>query len=127
MDRLFLDANVLFSAAWAENSSFRRLWRLHNVTVLTCPYAIGEVQRNLEGEQPILRLNRLLALTEIVADAADEEIPAGIELDQKDRPILAAAIRARATHLITGDRKDFGKLFGKSVRGVRVVRPSEYK
>jgi hypothetical protein len=98
------------------------MWRF-----LTCPYAIGEVQRNLQGEQPIIPLNRLLALTENVADAADEEIPAGIQLDQKDRPILAAPIRARATHLVTRDREDFGKLFGKRVRGVLIVRPGEYE
>jgi predicted nucleic acid-binding protein len=43
----------------------------------------------------------------------------------KDAPILAAAIDARCDWLVTGDRRDFGHLFGTEQRGVRVMPPSE--
>jgi len=49
----------------------------------------------------------------------------GIELVEKDRPILASAIAGQCDYLVTGDRKDFGHLFGKSVQGVKVVSPAQ--
>jgi hypothetical protein len=46
-----------------------------------------------------------------------------VELPLKDRPILGGAIAGRATHLLTGDERDFGKFWGKTVQGVRIVSP----
>lgn len=43
-----------------------------------------------------------------------------------DRPILLAAIAARATHLLTGDVKHFGRLFGRRVEGVVILTPGDY-
>lgn len=53
-------------------------------------------------------------------------LPRGIQLDDKDVPILLAAIEARATHLLTGDQQDFGHLYGRTVSGVKIVMPGEY-
>jgi len=39
----------------------------------------------------------------------------------KDAPILAAAVHAAAEFLVTGDRRDFGPLFGRTLRGVKVI------
>lgn len=44
----------------------------------------------------------------------------------KDQPILAAAITGKATHLITGDYKDFGKYFNKKIEGILILPPAEY-
>jgi|GEM_PF-4775566 len=41
-------------------------------------------------------------------------------------PILRAAIAAGASHLITGDRNDFGRYFGQKLAGVRVMTPRKY-
>jgi hypothetical protein len=38
-------------------------------------------------------------------------------------PILGGAIAGHATHLLTGDEKDFGKYWGKTVQGVKIVSP----
>lgn len=125
MDRLFLDANVLFSAAYREDSGLR-LWRLRGATLLTSGYALEEARRNLDAEQRG-RLEDLVAGLEIQPfDTARSMLPAQVELPDDDRPILEAAIASRATHLLTGDRKAFGKYFGRVVAGVRVLRPSEY-
>lgn len=94
---------------------------------MTSMYAVEEVLRNVDEVDVRARLEKLLTETTLVAEGEPDEVPASLALNQKDRPILAAAIYAKATHLITGDRKDFGKLFGKSVRGVLIVRPSEYE
>jgi predicted nucleic acid-binding protein len=47
----------------------------------------------------------------------------GLPLD--DAPILAAAVRARADLLVTGDRAHFGALAGRNLRGVEVASPAE--
>lgn len=127
MRRLFLDANVLFSASWRKDAGFLRFWRLADVELVTSRYAVEEVLRNLDDPEVRTRLKNLLIQTTIVAEGDPDEVPALLALVEKDRPILAAAIRARATHLITGDRRDFGKLFGKTVRGVLIVRPGDYE
>jgi uncharacterized protein len=46
-DLIFLDANVIFSAAYRPANELRRLWSLPGLTLLTSPYAISGVERNL--------------------------------------------------------------------------------
>jgi hypothetical protein len=46
-----------------------------------------------------------------------------VELPLKDMPILGGAIAGGATHLLTGDERDFGRLWGKTIQGVKVVSP----
>jgi hypothetical protein len=45
------------------------------------------------------------------------------ELPIKDRPILAGAIVLRCELLLTGDRKHFGRFFGKRIRGIEILSP----
>jgi hypothetical protein len=40
LDRVFLDANVLFSAAYMENSGLGRLWLLDDAKLLSSDYAV---------------------------------------------------------------------------------------
>ncbi|MBZ5521876.1 MAG: PIN domain-containing protein [Acidobacteriia bacterium] len=125
MDRLFLDANVLFSAAYRAKAGLLALWRLRNATLCTSRYAIEEARVNLTEPAQLERLERLsepLALFE----ASLEQPPAGIALPAKDLPILLAAIAAHATHLITGDIRHFGPYFGKRIKGILIVPPGDY-
>lgn len=46
-DRLFLDANVLFSAAYREDAGVAFLWSLDDVVLSTSSYAIEEAERSL--------------------------------------------------------------------------------
>ncbi len=107
MDRLFLDANILFSAAYQPGAGLLRLWKLKNVALCSSRYAVGEANLNLDDEG---QRNRLAALAEELQlfEAPQRELPRGIFLPEKDVPILLAAIAARATHLLTGDVRDFG-------------------
>ena len=129
-DRLFLDANVLFSAAYRAGSALERLWDATNVTLLSSPYAIEEATRNLEERDARTRLAALVAALvaalEIVPDVAGSDPPAGVMLPEKDVPILLAAITAQATHLLTGDRAHFGAYFGRRIAGVLIQRPGDY-
>ena len=69
MHRLFLDANVLFSAAFRENAPLRWLWKQSGVELLTSAYAITEAERHLEGDQRV-RLSELLKGVRIVPEAS---------------------------------------------------------
>jgi predicted nucleic acid-binding protein len=125
VDRLFLDANVLFSAAYRERSPLLRLWGLPDVELLTSAYAAAEAERHLDEKQRP-RLVELLMRVRVVSDAPADELPAAVFLRAKDAPILATAIAAGATHLVTGDRRDFGEHFGKNMAGVLILPPREY-
>jgi predicted nucleic acid-binding protein len=126
VDRVFLDANVLFSAAYREESGLTRLWQIVNVELVTSSYAVREAERNLATEVQRQRLGVLLANTTIVGDAAACGLPPRLTLPEKDVPILAAAVHGGATHLLTGDKKHFGPLFGQTVDGVLIQPPAAY-
>ncbi len=127
MDRLFLDANVLFSAAYRPDAGVARLWRLAGVALLTSEYAVVEARRNLTTPARVDRLTRLVEPLEVVRSGTlDPGLRAGVELPEKDWPILGGAIQAGATHLITGDAKHFGPYFGRIVLGVLVLTPGAY-
>jgi uncharacterized protein len=128
LDRIFLDANVLFSAAYLENSGLSRLWQLEDVELLSSAYAIEEARRNLAltRAQALDRLIRLTASLTIVNLPELPKLPGNIKLDSKDRPIMMAAIRGKADYLLTGDAHHFGHLYGRSIEGVTVLRPAQY-
>jgi predicted nucleic acid-binding protein len=124
--RVFLDANVLFSAAWREDSGLARLSRVPGATLITSRYALAEAERNLETDAQRSRLATFAKNVQLVDAAADGQLPDGVKLVEKDVPILLAAIEAGATHLLTGDLRHFADLYGKSISGAKVLRPAEY-
>jgi predicted nucleic acid-binding protein len=126
MERLFLDANILFSAAYREGAGIRQFWELSSVKLLTSQYAFEEAKRNLNQTQGS-RLARLIKHVKVYAEYGNEAyIPKNILLRKKDRPILAAAIGSEANYLITGDFRDFGCLYGQRILGVMILAPSIY-
>ncbi len=125
MDRLFLDANVLFSAAYRPNAGLLRLWRLPSVVLCSSRYALEEARANLSTESQRTRLAELSAALELF-ESEGVELPTDLSLPAKDAPILLAAIAARATHLITGDLRHFGPLFGKKIAGLIILPPADY-
>ncbi|MFO1078039.1 MAG: DNA-binding protein [Planctomycetota bacterium] len=119
--RVFLDANVLFSAS-NTGSNIARLvdWLLAEGTAVTSDLAREEARRNLA----VKRSDWLPAFEMLMKKV--QEVPSAlsglpVSLDEKDRPLLCSAIRAGCTHFATGDRRDFGHLFGKTVEQVQVV------
>lgn len=125
--RLFLDANVLFSAAWRAGAGVAALWTLRGVERITSAYAVEEARRNLPEAVQRLRLGTLLEGIALAPDAVlPRELADALPLPEKDRPILASALVGGATHLITGDVRHFGVLFGTEVHGVRILPPGRY-
>ena len=126
MDRVFLDANVLFSAAYLEHSGLTQLWVL-DAELITSAYALEEARRNLTTGDARERLDRLYRSVTVVEEAgAALELPAGVHLPDTDVPILLAAVSARATHLVTGDVTHFGPYYGRAIAGVTILSPADY-
>ena len=127
VDRLFLDANVLFSAAYRPNPGVARLWEVSEVVLVTSTYVVEEARRNLTGKDQRNRLHELLQKLEIgEAMMLPPELRGEIDLPEKDWPVLGGAAAAGATHLITGDLRHFGPFFGRNVLGVQILSPADY-
>jgi len=115
--RLFLDANVLFTAAHNPSGKAALVIDLGlqgSWEVVSCSYAIEEARRNISIKYPDL-LNRFETLVTgviRVPSRSGRNIP--VHLPEKDRPILEAAILCKATHLLTGDIKDFGPFMNRA-------------
>lgn len=92
---------------------------------MTSAYAVDEARRNLASAEQLARLEALLERTRIVPESG-AAISAAVQMAAKDLPILKAAVAAEATHLVTGDVKDFGRYFGRKIAGVLVVTPADF-
>ena len=127
MDQIFLDANVLFSAAYRLDMPLRKLFSLPNVMLVTSAYALEEANRNLASEQQRAELQRLCKSVEVVSVLPLQgESSILAKFPENDRPILWAAISVRATHLLSGDFKAFGRFYGQTIEGVAIMPPAEY-
>jgi len=123
--RVFLDANVLFSAS-SSGSNIARLVELviERHSAVTSDFALEEARRNVALKRPawVAGLSALERRLEVVPSILFE-LP--VALEEKDRPILCAAIRSGCEALVTGDRTHFGALYGTTIEGVRVVSQVE--
>ena len=119
--RVFLDANILFSASFPKSHLAGFLDQLQrHAVLLTNTYATTEASRNIAAKQPA----SLAAHEQFVASlnvVPMRMFDPGVTLADRDRPILCGAISGNVDYLLTGDKRDFGHLFGKTVRGVKIV------
>lgn len=108
---VFLDANVLFTAAHNPSGKAALIIQLGSKgywKVVTSAYAIEEARHNLAIKFP----SDLPAFASVISNVA--KVPSGtgvacpVDLPEKDRPIFQAAVQSKSTHLLTGDIKDFG-------------------
>ena len=124
IDRIFLDANILFSVAYGS-PGLNRLWkstRQKRYTLFASDFVVEEARRNLFLHEQMERLEGYVSEVRIVPEV-DPTLPCPIDLPEKDRPVLMAAISIKADYLITGDSTHFGKYFGQTVNGVKICRP----
>ncbi|MCC7486668.1 MAG: PIN domain-containing protein [Burkholderiales bacterium] len=128
--KLFFDANVIFSAAHRAEGRAQELValaRARRCELVTSRHAMEEARRNLAVKSAGFedRLASVLAQTALVPEAPAALVEWAREggLPLKDSPILAAAVHAGADLLVTGDAGDFGRLYGRTLRGVLIVPP----
>ena len=119
--RAFLDANILFSASNGGSNIARLITLLtERETGVTSDVAVEEARRNLALKrlawQPALKI---LIENLDIAPSALFDLP--VSLDTADASLLCAAIRSRCAYFVTGDRRDFGHLYGQTVQGVEII------
>jgi uncharacterized protein len=128
--RVFLDANILFSAAKSDGA-VRALLRLLVERGHTCcadSYVMTEARRNLaaKGADALVVLDALRPHLHLAGGvpASGPAVSSDAEwLPEKDRPVLIAAIRLRCDVLVTGDRTHFGAGYGRAFGGVTILSP----
>ncbi len=126
--RIFLDANIHFSAAKSDGA-VRHLLRLLLEAGHECwvdGFVVAEARRNLvaKGGGTSAALEALLSHLQVGPMQA--HLPETFEMNwlhEKDRPVLAAAMRLGCHALVTGDRSHFGSAYGKTCGGVTIYSP----
>jgi predicted nucleic acid-binding protein len=125
--RIFLDANILFSAVKSDGAVHAFVAMLLDVghECWVDGYVVDEARRNIMSKAPA-RLPHLDGLVSrlrmsVVAPAAARAEVDG--LPEKDRLVLAAAVALECDALVTGDRAHFGKFYGRLLAGVMIHSP----
>ncbi len=126
MIRAFLDANILFSAAWSEASGINRLWDQPDIQLVTSIYALAEAQQNILLKRPnsLVHLNRLMLNVQI--SALTTILRRDYGLPENDIPIINTAIAADCSVLLTGDMRHFGHLINDASIGISVMTVSMF-
>lgn len=119
--RVFLDANIIFSASNRESNLYRLFGILYQKTALiTSHYALEEARRNI-----ILKRNQwentFQEISSKITLVSDVPLYEKINLVEKDRPILGSAIESKCNYLLTADKRDFGHLYNKTIKNVMIV------
>jgi predicted nucleic acid-binding protein len=130
--RLFLDANILFSAAHNPDGNARALFSLARqglVKLYSSGFARDEAVRNIGLKFPQCgeALEGLLDAVKHVPEPQLQFVRSAklVGLPEKDAPILGAATAARVDVLVTGDKRHFGALFGQRVGDLIVLPPAD--
>jgi predicted nucleic acid-binding protein len=130
--KLFLDANVIFTAAYSAKGLSRGLFRLAaagKCSLCTSAFAHEEAVRNIHNKAPekLADLTVLMKQVDIIPEPHPKWVTwaAVLPLVRKDAPVLAAALQGKVDIFVTGDRRDFGHLFGRVLEGVKVLTPAD--
>ena len=128
--RIFLDANVLFSAARSAGAIRLLVHALHAAghVLVADDYVVTEARRNVAAKAGSEAVDYLQALLNQI-DVSHVQYPtmaqtAALWLPEKDWPVLVAAMALKCDALVTGDRTHFGPGYGKSFDGVTVYSPA---
>ena len=132
--RIFLDANVLFSAAKSDGAIRQLLHRLIQAqhTLVPDSYVQAEAQRNIAAKadaQAVRDLDALLGKVDVSAVQFAQSSPtlhaAAFWLPEKVRPVLLAAMVLACDALVTGDSTHFRAGYGKRFEGIAVLSPRQ--
>ena len=129
--RIFLDANILFSAARSVGAIRFLVHALHAAghVLVADEYVATEARRNIASKSEAdcqAYLQNLLSQIEISATHFPANAHASAQwLPEKDRPVLMAAIALRCDALLTGDRTHFGAGYGQTFDGVTIYAPAQ--
>jgi putative PIN family toxin of toxin-antitoxin system len=134
--RVFLDSNVILSGLISDKGAPRIILDILSlempfITGVTGRYNLIEIERNLKKKVPeVLPIYRhylsKINLTVVPLPSAEDLRRYAGRIAEKDLPVLVSAIKAKADFLVTGDKKDFGKLKARGDCPWVIVTPTEF-
>ena len=130
--RVFIDTNILISCiVWPDSKTakafFKAVYAPANKAII-CEYSLDELYRVFRRKFPGYILNmtdflvKYMPVLEVVPVPDEPYEAEQLIRDENDRPILRAAINARADILLTGD-KDF---LESGITTPRIMSASEF-
>ena len=132
--RIFLDANILSSAAKSSGAIRQLLKKLlgKKHTLVADGYVHAEAIRNIAVKadaQAVRDLEALLRTVDVsavqFAHVSEALESAALWLPEKDRPVLLAAMALACDVPVTGDITHFGAGYGKRFGSVTVYSPRQ--
>jgi len=97
------------------------------VKLVTSNYAVQEATANLGEPAQRERLAMLLHSVAVMPHLSSwPGLPSGMSLPAKDKPIFQAALSAGAAVMLSGDMAHFGRFFGKTIAGIRILPPADF-
>lgn len=129
-ERVFLDANILFSAA-VGGPAFDLMWELMasgRVVAVSSARCVAEARVNLERKRAraVEKLDSRLELVTLVPEARRHAGWAERLVGSGDAHVLAAARAAQVDCVVTGDVRDFGSLMEREDLPFRVRTPRAF-
>lgn len=131
MKRIFLDGNVIFTAAHNPAGKSALVFELAPKgywELVSSQLACEEARRNIDIKYPecLPEIDKLIKDIRIIPHTAQSFCP--LELPNKDKPIFLAAIQGGATHLLTSDLDHFGIYMNKAseTKGILIQTVSEF-
>ena len=132
--RVFLDSSVFMAAAISASGSARQLLLLglqREFLLSVSALVLEETERNLSRKAPqalpAFGLLHAAINLAIVEPSRTQVLRAAKVVDVKDAPIVAGAVRARATYLATYDRRHLltKRAEIEAAFGIRTTTPDE--
>lgn len=132
MRRVFFDANVIIAGSMSRRGASRALLTLAEAgmfRLIVSRQVIDEVERNLRDKLPeVLPLAAEMlshAAVEVVANPLPGTFVHWVDhIEEKDAPILEAALQAKVDYLVTLNSRDFTPQVAART-GLQIVSPAE--
>lgn len=130
---IFVDANVLIAGAGSRSGASRAVLMLAEIglfQLVVSELVLEEAERNLRKKLP----HGLPVFAEILAHLHLKIVPAPSQemiahwidsIEEKDAPIIAAAVAAQVDRLLTLNHKDFTPEVAAQ-SGIRIQSPAEF-
>lgn len=132
MRRVFFDANVIIAGSMSRRGASRALLTLAEAgmfRLVVSRQVIDEVERNLRDKLPEVLPIAAEMLNHAAVDIVQNPLPETFvrwigHIEEKDAPILEAALQAEVDYLVTLNSRDFTPQVA-SLTGLRIVSPAE--
>ena len=130
--KVFLDSNVIFSAAYSGKEKSRsylffELQTLNIIKIYISNLVKFESIHNIKIKKPekLDFLNELLSKADIIEDV-DVYYEFAKNLPENDRIILSSAVYHDIDFFITGNTKDFLTFYNKKLKNTLILTPKDF-